>query len=243
MYAISLEPALEVLFLLRNATVPGRQETKIIRNLREFSSMLFFLYAPLNTRLLALIDPHKSRLYIWLLVVFPKLLSFFSNPSEYTDFFNSFELTQVVKLWPCMANYSGRRKTSTLINILFPLERLGNYFGSSRFTDTLLAAYCPCFLNCNHFWKMWLILDCWLGGWKQSSGDFMFDAILKSFSSLGPLWPFFIADLSIAGLITCSVSICARKPLHRPLHSWGLQKNFIRHNDSQRHPALYNWSC
>lgn len=42
MYAVFLETALELLFLLRNTSVPERQEilVKIIRNPRAFSSML-----------------------------------------------------------------------------------------------------------------------------------------------------------------------------------------------------------
>jgi len=197
--------------------------------MRVFIHAYSFLYALCITTLLALADPHKARLDIWLLVVLPKLLSFVSNPSEYTVFFKSFEWNQVVKLWPCMANYSGKSKMSILIDILLPFQRLGHDFGSCRFTDTLLAAYCLCFLHCNHFWKMWLILDCWLGEWEQRR-DLVFDAILKSFSSLGPLWPFSIVDLSIAGLITCSVSTPLQQPLRRALRFWGLQENFIRHN-------------
>lgn len=38
----------------------------------------------------------------------------------------------------------------------------------------------------------------------------MFDAVLKSFSSLGPLWPFSTAGSGTAGLITCSASIGAQ---------------------------------
>lgn len=141
-----------------------------------FHPHLPFLYALPITRLLALLNTQKSRLVIWPLVIFLNLL-FLSVILPSAPFFSkTFEWIQVVKLWPCMTDYSGRRKISTLINILLPLERLGNYFGSSRFTDTLLAVYSPCFLNCNHFWKTWLILDCGLGRWEQSSGDPMLDA-------------------------------------------------------------------
>lgn len=46
----------------------------------------------------------------------------------------------------------------------------------------------------------------------------MFDAVLKSFSTLGPLWPFSTAGSSTAGLITRSASIGAQSsvPLRAP---------------------------